>query len=144
MRIYNKKGFISGVIMGGLGILNLIVLMANRADKPTDFLVSFLWLSSLLLLFGISAIMRSLSKRLAKEDRLTELDERNRLIELKSQSKSFRLTQIITFLLMLALIVMGKVSGDERFLTIGLGLAFAYSISMFAEIFTYTYYENRN
>lgn len=139
MRIYNKKGFAWGVFMTGLGVWNLIVLIANRADEPIVFLVPFL-----LFLFGISAIMRSLSKRLAKEDRLTELDERNQLIELKSQSKSFRLTQIITFLLMLALIVMGKVSGDERFLTMGLGLAFAYGISMYTEIFTYIYYENKN
>ena len=81
---------------------------------------------------------------MAKEDKLEELDERNRLIALKSKSKSFRLTQIISCMRMLALLVMGKVSGYEGFIAMGVGLAFAFTISMFAEIFTYMYYESKN
>ena len=46
--------------------------------------------------------------------------------------------------LMLALLVMGKVSGYEGFIAMGVGLAFAFTISMFAEIFTYMYYESKN
>lgn len=76
---------------------------------------------------------------MAKEDKLEELDERNRLIALKSKSKSFQLTQIISFMLMLALLVMGKVSGYEGFIAMGVGLAFAFAISMFSELFTYMY-----
>ena len=38
----------------------------------------------------------------------------------------------------------GKVSGYEGFIAIGVGLAFAFTISMFAEIFTYMYYESKN
>ena len=63
---------------------------------------------------------------------------------LKSKSKSFQLTQIISFMLMLALLVMGKVSGYEGFITMGVGLAFAFAISMFSELFTYMYYESKN
>ena len=77
-------------------------------------------------------------------DKLEELDERNRLIALKSKSKSFQLTQIISFMLMLALLVMGKVSGYEGFIAMGVGLAFAFAISMFSELFTYMYYESKN
>ena len=50
----------------------------------------------------------------------------------------------ISFALMLVLLVMGKVSGYEGFIAMGVGLAFAYTISMFAEIFTYMYYESKN
>ena len=88
--------------------------------------------------------MRSISQRMAIEDKLEELDERNRLIALKSKSKSFQLTQIISFMLMLALLVMGKVSGYEGFIAMGVGLAFAFAISMFSELFTYMYYESKN
>lgn len=45
---------------------------------------------------------------------------------------------------MLALLVMGKVSGYEGVIAMGVGLAFAFAISMLAEIFTYMYYESKN
>jgi len=139
MKIYNKKAFAAGVCMVGLAALNLTADFAGRTiDMNGIILVVFL------LAFGISAVMRSLSKKLARQDQLEKLDERNQLIEMKSKSKSFRLTQLISFLAMLALMVMGKVSGHRDFITIGTGLALAFAISMFAEIFAYMYYEEKN
>ena len=139
MKIYNKKVFASGVFMVALGLLNLITSMMRQ-----DFDMNSIILIAALFVLGFGSIMRSISQRMAKEDKLEELDERNRLIALKSKSKSFRLTQIISFTLMLALLVMGKVSGYEGFIAMGVGLAFAFTISMFAEIFTYMYYESKN
>ena len=37
---------------------------------------------------------------------------------------------------MLTFLIMGKISGEKAFIGMGVGLAFAYTISMFAEIFT--------
>ncbi|WP_417026706.1 hypothetical protein [Candidatus Allofournierella excrementavium] len=139
MKIYNKKVFASGVFMVALGLLNLITSMMRQ-----DFDMNSIILIAALFVLGFGSIMRSISQRMAKEDKLEELDERNRLIALKSKSKSFRLTQIISFTLMLALLVMGKVSGYEGFIAMGVGLAFAFAISMFTEIFTYMYYESKN
>ena len=139
MRIYNKKAFASGIFMMALGLLNLITGMMRQ-----DFDISAIILIAALFAFGFGAIMRSISRRMAKEDKLEELDERNRLIALKSKSKSFRLTQIISFILMIVLLVMGKLSGYEGFIGMGTGLAFAFTISMFAEVFTYMYYESKN
>ena len=139
MKIYNKKVFASGIFMMALGLLNLITsIMRHDLDINSIILIVALFA------MGFGSVMRSMSQRMAKEDKLEELDERNRLIELKSKSKSFRLTQIISFVLMLVLLVMGKVSGYEGFIAMGVGLAFAFSISMFAEIFTYMYYESKN
>lgn len=139
MKIYNKKVFASGVFMVALGLLNLITSMMRQ-----DFDINSIILIAALFVLGFGSIMRSISQRMAKEDKLEELDERNRLIALKSKSKSFRLTQIISFALMLALLVMGKVSGYEGFIAMGVGLAFAFAISMFTEIFTFMYYESKN
>lgn len=139
MKIYNKKVFALGVFMVALGLLNLITIMMRQ-----DFDINSIILIAALFVLGFGSIMRSISQRMAKEDKLEELDERNRLIALKSKSKSFRLTQIISFTLMLALLVMGKVSGYEGFIAMGVGLAFAFAISMFTEIFTYMYYESKN
>ena len=139
MKIYNKKVFASGIFMMALGLLNLITSIVRH-----DLDINSIILIVALFAMGFGSVMRSMSQQMAKEDKLEELDERNRLIELKSKSKSFRLTQIISFALMLVLLVMGKVSGYEGFITMGVGLAFAFSISMFAEIFTYMYYESKN
>ncbi len=139
MKIYNKKVFASGVFMVALGVLNL---MADGINHTVD--ANGLILAAALLLFGFGAIMRSLSKQMAKEDKLEQLDERNRLIDLKSKSRSFQLTQGIIFALMVILLVMGKLSGYEGFVAMGTGLAFAFAISMFTEVFTYAYYESKN
>lgn len=139
MKIYNKKVFASGIFMMALGLLNLITSIVRH-----DLDINSIILIVALFAMGFGSVIRSMSQRMAKEDKLEELDERNRLIELKSKSKSFRLTQIISFVLMLVLLVMGKVSGYEGFIAMGVGLAFAFSISMFAEIFTYMYYESKN
>ena len=139
MKIYNKKKFISGIFIVALGVLNVITSIFRK-----DFDINSVILIAALFVMGFCAMIRSVSQRMARADRLEELDERNRLVELKSKKKSFELTQMISFLIMLILVIMGKVSGDERFIAMGVGLAVAFAISMFAEIFTFMYYEDRN
>ena len=125
--------------MIGLGCLNLICdLVTDRIDVKGIILIAALFL------FGSSAILRSLSRQLSREDNLDEMDERNQLIELKAKSKAFRLTQGTSLVLMLALLVLGKVSDYGGLLAIGAGLAFAFAISLFAEVFAFMYYEERN
>ncbi|MCI8645575.1 MAG: hypothetical protein HFE76_01995 [Firmicutes bacterium] len=138
-RIYNKKVFAFGVVMIGLGCLNLICdLVTDRIDVNGIILIVALFL------FGSFATLRSLSRKLSREDKLDEMDERNQLIELKAKSRAFRLTQGTSFVLMLALLVLGKVSDYGVLLAIGAGLAFAFAISLFAEVFAFMYYEGRN
>ena len=139
MKIYNKKGFAWGVFLVALGLLNLITsIMRNDLDINSIILMAALFF------LGFGAIMRGMSQRMAKEDKLEEADERNRLIALKSKSKAFQLMQIISLALVIALLVMGKISDDEKFIAMGAGLAFAFIISIFAEFFTYMYYESKN
>ena len=139
MKIYNKKVFASGVFMMVLCLLNLITNIIRQ-----DLDLKAILLIVALFIIGIGSIIRSISQSMAKEDKLEELDERNRLITLKSKSKSFQVTQIISFILIVVFIVMGGVSGYEGFIAMGLGVAFVFTISLFAEIFTYMYYESKN
>ena len=138
MKAYNKKTFAFGVFSTALGVLNAVTAALRGADAGDIVLIACL------LFFGIGAMLRGTSKRLAREDRLEELDERKRLVELKSKSAAFRLTQAVCFGLMLALLVAGKVSGTQALIAIGVGLAFALSISMLAELGAYFYCEKRN
>ncbi|MEE0451066.1 DUF2178 domain-containing protein [Peptacetobacter sp.] len=137
MKIYNKKVFYSGIGMVLLGSLNLFI---NIVQKDVDATTIILFI--ILGIFGLNAILRSLSRKKTKEDKLEILDERNQLIELKSQSKSFQITQNAFFLLMFVLMIMGKISGNKDFITMGVGISFAIVISMFAEIFSKIYYES--
>lgn len=72
---YNKKVFASGVFEMALGLLLLITSIV-RQDLDTNSIILIVALSA----FGFGSIMRSISQRMAKEDKLEELDERNRLI----------------------------------------------------------------
>lgn len=139
MKIYNKNSFAKGIFMLALGTLNLIMDLINHT-----FEIKGAILAVILYFLGGGLIIRSLSLKFTKEDRLDKMDERNNLIELKSKSKSFSLTQTISFLLMLVFLIMGKISGYDGFIAMGVGLAFSFTISMFAEIFTYMYYESKN
>ena len=139
MKIYNKKKFIFGIFMAVVGVLNIITSIFSK-----DFDINFIILIMALFVMSFLTIMQSVSQRIAREDKLEELDERNRLIELKSKKKSFELTQMISLLIMLILMIMGMVFADEKFIAMGAGLAVAFTVSLFVEIFTFMYYEDRN
>lgn len=135
MKIYNKKKFGSGMVSIVLGLLNILAGIRSGFDIKDVILITTL------LSIGGAITTRSFSHELAREDKLEELDERNQLVKLKTKSKSFQLTQGICFGLMIALFVMGGISGQVIFINIAVGLAFAFTISMFTELFTYYYYE---
>ena len=139
MKIYHRKRFAAGVFLVALGTGNWILDLINQTVEIKGILLVLT-----LYLFGFGAILRSLSPKWSQEDRLEELDERNQLIEFKSKSKAFDLTRGISLFLMLAVLVMGKVSGDVRFIAMGVGMAFLFVVSLFAELFTFMYYESKN
>ena len=129
MKIYNKKTFAFGVFSAALGVLNAVTAALRGIDAAGIVLVA------VLLFVGAGAMMRGLSQKMAREDKLEERDERNRLVELKSKSAAFGL--------MLALLVAGKVAGTQALTAIGTGLAAALSVSMLAELGAFYYYEKR-
>ena len=137
MKIYNKKTFAFGVFSAALGVLNAVTAALRGIDAAGVVLVA------VLLFVGAGAMMRGLSQKMAREDKLEERDERNRLVELKSKCAAFRLTQAVCFGLMLALLVAGKVTGTQALTAIGTGLAAALSASMLAELGAFYYYEKR-
>lgn len=139
MKIYNRKSFAEGIFILALGTLLLITDFINHAFEIKGAVLIFA-----LYFMGGGLMFRSLSRKLTKEDRLDQMDERNQLIELKSKCKAFQLTQIISFALMLGLLVMGKISGTESLIAVAVGLAFAFAISMLTEIFSFMYYESKN
>ncbi len=136
IRIYSKKKFFSGIFMVLLGGANLLT------DILTDGVeVKGLILSIALFLFGFAALRRSLSEKLSREDWLEELDERNKMVELKTKSRSFQLTQAVSFVLTLTALVAGKLWDVDMLMGVGIGAALIYAVSIYSELSAFIYYE---
>lgn len=139
MKICHKKNFWAGVGMLALGILNLATALWRR-----DLDASAVVLVVALVLLGGSSLLRGLSPKLAREDRVEERDERNQLVNWKSRSAALRWTRLLTLGLLALLLVAGKLTGEESLLAMGVGVAFAWAVSLFAEIGAFLYYDSRN
>ncbi len=137
MKIYSRKYFLYGLASLALGIAVFIT-----AERPVE--IKSIILAALCVIIGLSFIFRSFSRELTKADQLDELDEHNQLIALKSNSKTSQITQLGSGILTVAFIGMGGGSGNRNFIAIGIGAAFYFTISLFAEMFTKIYYEKHN
>lgn len=137
MRIYNKKTFGFGIFALALGLLNIVAGVMTGFDGKGVFLIV------LLFLIGAGSLARSLSQKMSREDKLEERDERNQLIDMKSKSLAFRLTQGISFVLGLLFLVSGAVAKDDAIVALGLGFFFTVTISMFGEMGAFLHYEKK-
>lgn len=139
MKIYNKKRFAYGAFMGLMSALYVIVSISKREVGVKEVMMI-----SLLLLFSIFEIRKSLSARLSKEARREERDERNQLVDLKSKSKAFRVMQIIAYACMFPIIIAGAWHKNNVLIGVGFTLAALFTLSLFVELITFMYYERRN
>ena len=134
MKIYDKKAFVYGI---GLSLLAAgLVLTAERpmGMKP-------LVLAVVCGVIGCCFLIGSLSRKIAREARL---EERNRLIALKAGRRTGQITQLGSALMTVAFLGIGKGSSNREFIAIGLGAAFCYTLSLFAELFAKLYYEKHS
>ncbi len=139
MRIYHKKNFWAGLGMAALGILNLALSLWRR-----DFDLSTGILVGALLLLGVSSLLRNLSPKFSREDKIEERDERNILVGRKTYASAFRWTRLVSFGLMALLLMAGAVTGEKLLLAMAVGLAFSLTISFFAEFFSALYHDSKN
>lgn len=136
MKIYHKKNFAFGLWALFLAASNL-ALSLRRGD--------FDWkdgmLIALLVFLGAGGLIRSTSKRFSHEDRLEELDERNRLVKLKAQSRAYYVSQFVFLCGAAALCAWGKWEGSMLCIGAGLGLLAAFIFAIAADFFTWMYYD---
>lgn len=139
MKICHKKNFWAGVGMLALGILNLATALWRGRVEWSD------WVLVLALVFlGGGFLLRGLSPKLAWEDKIEEQDERNVLVQLKTRTSAFRWARLVSFGLTLSLLIAGAVTGERLLLAVAVGLAFALTVSFFAEFFAALYHESKN
>lgn len=135
MRIYHKKNFAFGLFALFLGALNLVRIAWQGFDWNDGALVG------LLLLLGGAGVIRSLSPKWSREDKVEERDERNQLVKLKSRSQAYHISQFAFLAAELVLIAWGKTTGQETLIYAGMGLMAAFFISLIADFFTWVYYD---
>lgn len=138
MKIYNKSSFLEGFFCTILGLVLLFTIFI------TSFNIKKLILSSLVLFIGIGLLQRSISKAMSLEDKTDKLDERNQFISVKSKGKSLQITQIISWILMLILLIVGKVGDNILIVSVGTGIMIPFTVSLFVELFCMIYYEIKN
>lgn len=87
MTIYNKSGFVWGIIWTILGALRLALLVIVPEDSTAQ-LVKGLVLGVFMLILGVTMFRRAFSKQATREDRIEARDERNKLVTLKAQART--------------------------------------------------------
>ncbi len=138
MKVYNRKNFVHGLFMVLLGSA-LIPLGLLRGDLDwRDYI-----LSGGLLLMGGGLFIRSVSKKLSKDDLLEERDERNCLVLLKNRSCAFQVVEYGCLVLETVFFVVGKITGEMLFVHMGCGLAVAIGLCLFADVATFMYYDSK-
>lgn len=138
MKIWYKKTFALGLLFLLLGLsLAAICFLEGFTLKNTI-------LMALCGIIGLPLLLRSLSREKSRQDQLDDLDERNRLVMLKSKSKSFILTQLVCAILMMLLLGVGAALRHQQILAVGVGLACCFVITLFTELFTRLYYEKHS
>lgn len=88
MKIYNKKGLAWGIFWLVLGVSALV---ADLAINPSDFLpqtIKDVIVDMIIVLMGLAGFLRAFSAKATREDMIEEHDERNRLVNLKSEAKT--------------------------------------------------------
>lgn len=136
MRIYHKKNFKLGLwsLLLAAGLLAAGLWRGNLDWKDGV-------LSALLALLGGGNLIRSLSREKSREDKLEELDERNRLVKLKAQSQAYHISQFVFLCGATALCSLGKWNGSTLWIGAGLGLLAAFLFALSADFFTWMYYD---
>lgn len=87
MTIYNKSGFVWGIIWTILGVARLALLVIVPEDSTAQ-LIKGLVLGIFMLILGVTMFRRAFSKQATREDRIEVHDERNKLVTLKAQART--------------------------------------------------------
>lgn len=136
MKIYNKKNFRYGLGMTILGILMLLTSIWKGFDVKGTVILA------LCLFLGIGLMLRGLSRDMSREDRIAELDERNKMVEWRAKSRALGIVEMVCFVCILLSIV-GMQVMEEFFggMLVAFGLLF--TVMLFAELVTLLYYNKK-
>ncbi|MBU3132637.1 hypothetical protein J1C67_18190 [Clostridium gasigenes] len=139
IKIYNKKKFWSGVLSLSLVLMSIVILFL----KPKSFDLKGFFITLFLLLIGISDISRSINLKDTKKD-IQEDDERKYLIELKSSSAAFTISQYLLCILFFIGCFSWYITKIEAVLYVIIPIGCMTGINVIIVSITYFYQQKRN
>ncbi|MFQ7242364.1 DUF2178 domain-containing protein [Agathobaculum sp.] len=136
MKIYNKKNFRYGLGMTTLGVLMLLTSIWKGFDVKGTVILA------LCLFVGIGLMLRSLSRDMSREDKIAELDERNKMVEWRAKSRALGIAELICVVCILISIVGMRIVKDFfGGMLVAFGLM--YTIMLLTELLTLLYYDKK-
>ena len=136
MKIYNKKNFLYGLGMTILGVLMLLTSIWKGFDVKGTVILA------LCLFVGIGLMLRSLSRDMSREDKIAELDERNKMVEWRAKSRALGIAELICVVCILISIVGMRIVKDFfGGMLVAFGLM--YTIMLLTELLTLLYYDKK-
>ena len=136
MKIYNKKNFRYGLGMTILGVLMLLVSIWKGFEVKSTVVLA------LCLFLGIGFLLRSLSRDMSREDKIAELDERNKMVEWRAKSRALGIAELICVVCILISIVGMRIVKDFfGGMLVAFGLM--YTIMLLTELLTLLYYDKK-
>ena len=136
MKIYNKKNFRYGLGMTILGVLMLLTSLWKGFDVKGTVILA------LCLFLGIGLMLRSLSRDMSREDRIAELDERNKMVEQRAKSRALGIVEMVCFVCILVSIVGMRVM-EEFFSGMLVAFGLLFTVMLFTELVTLLYYNKK-
>lgn len=151
-KIYNKKGFWSGVVFLLLAVIYIISLINNWNDINSIRNGKSIFFAIICVLIGVVQVYRGMNGKCAKEDAQND-DERKKLVLLKTESSTYKITfnfsLVLTLLLAIAIGVT-KSNGVIDAITFNslmgmfIGVAIMPTIMIIAYICANNYHNKRN
>ena len=138
MKIYNRRGFITGIVQLLLSVFCLITLIV------TGFDVKLMVLGIIIALLGITGVINSFSKEAARKERIDNDDERSQLVKMKAKAKSFDIVSACLFLAILTVMIAYGVTENQVFVPMVLCTGAALSVCWISHIITHFYYDSKN
>lgn len=142
MKLYNKKGLVSGLFWTVLGVSALILELVRPSGNTAVFIRDIV-LFSLLILFGVRQAVRAFSMRAAREDMVEERDERNRYIKLKTGSTMFKVAEALLFLWTLGCMAGYGFTRDDMWVMGVVVAGLTLGLLFIIELFVGVHYENK-
>ena len=142
MKLYNKKGLLSGVFWFAVGVGGLVLEIVRPGSVRAVFIRDIV-LFSLLLLFSIRQIVRAFSASASRADFLAERDERNRYIKLKTGCTMFKVAEALLFIWVIGSAVAFGFTQDEIWTMAVIVSGLTLGLLFIIELFVSVHYENK-
>ena len=141
-KIYNKKTFWLGIfflLLSLVFVMELIFLFDSMSGGR--ILKTFVYLV-FTTIAGFLSVQESLSYKLSKEAE-QEKDEREELVNLKSDHASIIIIQTVSFVLMVAATIVWYLSNVNELIFVVISFGLIFNLTLFSQIATYLYYNKK-